>query len=172
MMKNKSSRSINTGSIALYMLAGVFIAALLFGLFFLLVKWRDDRSLFTPPVQEIPSPTPTLTPTLGTQTVTPVFAPTFTPAPPVSITGTPPAPEGEPFSIGMSVEGKSLEVYRFGSGPVARMIIGAIHGGYESNTATLVYLLRDDIRNGTIQVPADVTLYLLPVINPDGFMII
>ena len=49
------------------------------------------------------------------------------------------------------------------------MIIGAIHGGYELNTATLVFKLRDDIQNGLITVPQDITLYLLPIFNPDGY---
>jgi len=51
------------------------------------------------------------------------------------------------------------------------MIIGGIHGGYEANTATLVYMLRDDLRSGLIKVPGDITLYLLPMLNPDGFSI-
>jgi serine/threonine protein kinase len=84
-------------------------------------------------------------------------------------TTTPLPSEGNAFSIGKSIEGKSLDVYRFGSGPIIRVIIGGIHGGYESNTATLVYLLRDDFKNGLIAVPENITLYLLPVFNPDGF---
>jgi hypothetical protein len=44
-----------------------------------------------------------------------------------------------------------------------------VHGGYEANTATLVFKLRDDLRNGLIKVPDDITLYLLPIFNPDGY---
>jgi len=106
------------------------------------------------------SVTATLTPTL---TLTPTAIPTLT------LTSTPLPPEGETFSIGTSIEGKPLDVYRFGSGPIVRVIIGGIHGGYEGNTSTLVYLLRDDLRKGTLTVPDDVTLYLLPVFNADGF---
>jgi len=86
-------------------------------------------------------------------------------------TATPTAlpPEGQAFTIGLSVEGKRLDAYRFGSGPIVRMIIGGIHGGYEANTATLVYMLRDDLRSGLIKVPGDITLYLLPMLNPDVF---
>lgn len=102
-------------------------------------------------------------------TVTPVFAPTQTPTLTQVVTTTPLPPQGEAFSIGKSIEGKPLDMYRFGSGPIVRVIIGAIHGGYESNTATLVYLLRDDLKNGLFVVPDDLTLYLLPVSNPDGF---
>jgi hypothetical protein len=62
-----------------------------------------------------------------------------------------------------------LDVYRFGSGPIVRVIIGGIHGGYEWNTSILVWLLRDDLRKGMLTIPDNVTLYLLPVFNPDGY---
>ena len=120
------------------------------------------------PTSATATATATLTPAL-TFTVTPVFAPTNTSTPTLAVTSTPLPPEGEAFSIGQSIEEKSLDMYRFGSGPIVRVIIGAIHGGYESNTATLVYLLRDDLKNGTIVVPEEITLYLLPIFNPDGY---
>ena len=116
------------------------------------------------------TPTPT-----ATATITPILPsipsiPSTPTIPPTStLTSTPLPPEGEAFSIGESIEGKSLDVYRFGSGPIVRVIIGAIHGGYESNTATLAWMLRDDLRKGTMTVPEDITLYLLPLFNPDGF---
>ena len=120
------------------------------------------------PTSATATATATLTPAL-TFTVTPAFAPTNTSTPTLAVTSTPLPPEGEAFSIGQSIEEKSLDMYRFGSGPIVRVIIGAIHGGYESNTATLVYLLRDDIKKGTIVVPEELTLYLLPILNPDGY---
>ena len=110
-----------------------------------------------------PTATATITPILPSIPFTPTIPPTST------LTSTPLPPEGEAFSIGESIEGKSLDVYRFGSGPIVRVIIGAIHGGYESNTATLAWMLRDDLRKGTMTVPEDITLYLLPLFNPDGF---
>jgi hypothetical protein len=141
-------------------------------LLFILFSRRPAPSLpalpFLPFLQtSIPAPTATATiaPALPSIPFTPTITPTSTPA----LTSTPLPPEGESFSIGKSVEGKPLDVYRFGSGPIVRVVIGAIHGGYESNTATLVYLLRDDIKNGLIVVPDDITLYLLPIFNPDGY---
>ena len=110
-----------------------------------------------------PTVTVTITPALPFIPSTPTVTPTST------LTSTPLPLEGEAFSIGESIEGKSLDVYRFGSGPIVRVIIGAIHGGYESNTATLAWMLRDDLRKGTMTVPEDITLYLLPLFNPDGF---
>ncbi len=97
---------------------------------------------------------------------TPTTSPTLTPDP--TVTPTPMPLEGEAFSIGKSVQGRDLKVVRFGSGPIVRMIIGAIHGGYEWNTAALVQRLVDELRAGILTVPPDITLYLLPDFNPDG----
>lgn len=167
-MKDKSSQSVGGRNIVFSLLAGFFGAAVLFGLIIIIINLRANRPPFDLPFPH-DSPTPTLTPTPGVVTSTPVFAPTFTHTPTLEVTKTPLPPEGEAFSIGESLEGKPLDVYRFGNGPTARMIVGAIHGGYESNTGTLVYLLRDEFRKGSITVPDDITLFLLPVFNPDGF---
>jgi hypothetical protein len=171
-MKKSSLHFLTNKKNAVFLLGGFLVGTILFILFIVMANLLSDRPAFSLPFPE--DATPTLSPLSPTPlalsfTVTPVFAPTFTLTPSPVLTSTPLAPEGEAFSIGESVEGKSLEVYRFGNGPVARMIIGAIHGGYESNTATLVYLLRDDLKNGLITVPEDITLYLMPVFNPDGF---
>lgn len=143
---------------------GALIALVLFGLTLFLFNLILQRPAAPLPTAAVETPTLTPTPPLKATVIpSPVFAVTFTP------TSTPPPAEGEAFSIGQSLEGKSLDVYRFGNGPTVRVIIGAIHGGYEGNTATLVYLLRDDLKSGLIKVPEDITLYLLPVFNPDGF---
>lgn len=85
-------------------------------------------------------------------------------------TRTPLPPSGDVFSIGASAGGYSLDVYRFGEGPVVRMIIGGIHGGYEANTSALADALVGDLENGNISVPQEITLYILPVFNPDGLI--
>lgn len=160
------------------LLAGFFVGAILFLLFFVSANLLSGKpALSLPFLADLASTTSdashtSVSPTLSAApawTVTPVFAPALTDTPTPIVTATPLPPEGEAFSIGQSLEGKSLDVYRFGSGPIVRVIIGAIHGGYESNTATLVYLLRDDLKSGLIVVPEEITLYLLPVFNPDGF---
>ncbi len=102
-----------------------------------------------------------------TASITLVHASTASPEPSITPTALP--PEGQAFSIGFSVEGKSLDMYRFGSGPIVRVIIGAIHGGHETNTSTLIYKLRNELRSGSITVPPEITLYLLPIFNPDGY---
>lgn len=153
---------------AVWLIAGLLIAGILFALFLVLINLLSGQPALSVPFIESVESTATLTAfPAETPTLLPTQTETATPAPVVSSTPLP--PEGEAFSIGQSIEGKPLDVYRFGSGPTVRVIIGAIHGGYESNTATLVYMLRDDLKNGVMTVPDDVTLYLLPVFNPDGF---
>lgn len=70
--------------------------------------------------------------------------------------------------IGRSVEDRPLEVYRFGDGPSKRMIVAGIHGGYEWNTIELAHRLLSYLEENPQVVPDDVTLYLLPALNPDG----
>ncbi len=70
--------------------------------------------------------------------------------------------------IGFSVEGRPLEVYRFGSGPHSRLIVSGIHGGYESNTVQLAWELMAFLGEFPEIVPPQATLYILPVLNPDG----
>ena len=153
---------------ARWLALGSSIAAVLFILFLVSVNLLSGQPALKVPFIEtiVPAATSTVIPTA---TLTAILTETVTPTPTPALTSTPLPPEGEPFSIGKSVEGKSLDVYRFGSGPIVRVIIGAIHGGYESNTSTLVYLLRDDLKSGLITIPEDITLYLLPIFNPDGY---
>ncbi len=125
------------------------------------------------------SPTPTLT-LIPTATYTPVStltltpsrtsSPTWTLTPSLSptITQTPvPFSEG-PFTIGKSVQGRPLEVYRFGTGPTERLIVAGMHGGGEFNTVQLVDELMLYLRLHPEIVPPDVTLYFLRALNPDG----
>ncbi len=88
---------------------------------------------------------------------------------PIPLAPTPrPLFEG-PFTYGVSYGGRSLLAYRFGVGPSARAIIGAIHGGYERNTAVLVSEMLDYLRENPDLVPDEVTLYVIPRANPDGY---
>jgi hypothetical protein len=115
--------------------------------------------------QSAPSPTSLPSPTLQPSTETSLPSPSPSP----TITPTPLPPEGEAFSIGQSVQGRELLVVRFGSGPIVRMIVGGIHGGYEANTVILSQLLIEDLRTGRLVVPPELTLYILPNMNPDGY---
>jgi hypothetical protein len=74
----------------------------------------------------------------------------------------------KPVVIGFSVEGRPLEVYTFGQGEIEDMIIGGIHGGYEWNTIALADQIIKYVSENPDTIPGDVTLYILPDMNPDG----
>jgi len=78
------------------------------------------------------------------------------------------ANEQKPEIIGHSVDGLPLEVYKFGSGKHERMIVAGIHGGDEWNTTTLANQLIAYLNQYPNMIPEDVTLYILPNLNPDG----
>ena len=109
------------------------------------------------------TPSPTETPTL-TKTPTETFTATLT----LSETPTPiPFSEG-PIIIGYTVQDRPLEVYRFGTGPTERLIVAGMHGGGEYNTIQLADLLIAYLLGHPEIVPADMTLYILRDLNPDG----
>lgn len=72
------------------------------------------------------------------------------------------------FDIGISVRGRPLTVYKLGNGPARRVLIGALHGGYEANTALLMTRTLTYLSDNPALIPTGVTLYILPVANPDG----
>lgn len=95
--------------------------------------------------------------------------PTLQPPAPQSPTATPqPFFEG-PIIYGTSVENRPLRAYRLGTGPSPRAIIGGIHGGYEWNTVHLVSQTLSFFQEQPQEVPPDVTLYIIPNANPDGY---
>jgi predicted deacylase len=49
------------------------------------------------------------------------------------------------------------------------MIVAGIHGGYEHNTVVLAYKLITYLESNPGLIPADQTLFILPVLNPDGY---
>jgi predicted deacylase len=59
-------------------------------------------------------------------------------------------------------------LYQLGDGPIRLAFIGGIHGGYEWNTILLAYEVIDYFTLYPEQLPADVSLYIIPVANPDG----
>ena len=73
------------------------------------------------------------------------------------------------FTIGLSTQGRPLTVYQFGQGPTRRALIGGIHGGYEWNTVALMSETIRYLGNNPQVVPPQLTLYILPNANPDGY---
>ncbi len=81
------------------------------------------------------------------------------------------APPGMvPVVIGTSVQEQPIEGLRMGWGPRKVVITGAIHGS-EGNTTVLVQELIAHFATIQHLVPPDVSLYFLPVLNPDGLAI-
>lgn len=77
-------------------------------------------------------------------------------------------PDNLPQIIGASYEGRPIYSYRFGIGPTPIVFVGGIHGGYEWNTILLAYQAMDYFAAQPYRIPANVTLFIIPVANPDG----
>jgi protein MpaA len=120
-----------------------------------------------PPVPALPEATRKIPPTS-------YLLPTLTPnpnyTPPVFETPTPfELPDGpRPSIIGFSLAARPIEVYRFGDGERAYLIVAGIHGGYEGNTIALANELITHINKNPGAIPGDVTLYIIRNMNPDG----
>ncbi len=70
--------------------------------------------------------------------------------------------------IGKSVQGRDITAYTFGQGTTSIMFVGGIHGGYEWNTVLLAYNLIDYLTANPRAVPANESVTVIPVVNPDG----
>ncbi|HLH21860.1 MAG TPA: M14 family zinc carboxypeptidase [Chloroflexota bacterium] len=84
-----------------------------------------------------------------------------------------PLPQATPVVevIGTSSGGIPLTAYWLGDGPTAVIVQGAIHGGYEANTSTLTFQLRDYYEAHSDEIPAGLRLAFMPETNPDGIAI-
>jgi hypothetical protein len=70
--------------------------------------------------------------------------------------------------LGLSVEGREIESYSFGSGPMQLAFIGGIHGGYEWNSVLLAYKFIDYLGENLKSIPKNLTIMVIPSMNPDG----
>lgn len=78
------------------------------------------------------------------------------------------APRNVRVQIGVSGQGLPIEAFRFGTGTRKFVIVGGTHGAPERNTVVLSRQLIDWFGNHPEAIPADVRLYIIPVLNPDG----
>ncbi len=76
--------------------------------------------------------------------------------------------EGTQVVIGKSVEGRNIMAYNYGSGPTRLLFVGGVHGGYSWNTALLAYQVMDYLKTNPSAVPSNVTVTVIPALNPDG----
>ena len=70
--------------------------------------------------------------------------------------------------IGESSDGNDLVAYHFGDGDTELMFIGGIHGGYSWNTSLVSFEMIDWLENNPDEIPDNVTVTVIPVLNPDG----
>lgn len=170
-MRNKGLRRIVIASWIINLIIGIVLVSIL-----LFNSYRPIREfIISPTSTEILTSTPTFT---YTPTFTVTSSQTFTPSPsPTPIPSLTPSPsitstlisfsEG-PIIIGYSVESRPLEVYRFGTGQVQRLIVSGMHGGSEYNTIQLADELIAYILGHPDIIPDGVTLSILRSLNPDG----
>jgi hypothetical protein len=78
-------------------------------------------------------------------------------------------PEQQTVAIGQSADGNNIVAHRYGTGDTEILLVSGIHGGYAWNTSLLGYQLVEyfDEKYQDI-VPENVTLSIIPVLNPDG----
>ncbi len=70
--------------------------------------------------------------------------------------------------IGSSVKGNEITAYHYGTGDKEVLLVGGIHGGYSSNTATLAFEMMDYFKDNADEIPSNVKVTIIPVLNPDG----
>ncbi len=81
-----------------------------------------------------------------------------------------PFPDTPTFSIGQSVEGRTISGWQFGDGATTLMLIGGIHAGYEANTVWLSNLLIQHFQRNPEDILPGIRLIIIPLANPDGIM--
>ncbi|HEY4496418.1 MAG TPA: M14 family zinc carboxypeptidase [Candidatus Paceibacterota bacterium] len=70
--------------------------------------------------------------------------------------------------IGTSVEGRDITAYNYGTGEKQILFVGGMHGGYEWNSVLLAYKFMDYLKENPNAVPKNLTVTVIPSINPDG----
>ncbi len=71
-------------------------------------------------------------------------------------------------TIGTSVEGRVIESVSIGTGEEHILFVGGIHGGYEWNSVLLAYEMIDYLSANLESIPENLTIDIIPNLNPDG----
>jgi hypothetical protein len=127
---------------------------------------QPNAALNLPAGSPTRTPRATVTP-LPQASLRPSLTPWPTPSPGPSVTPMKMPPANRQV-IGYSVEKRPLDVYRFGRGPLNKLIVAGIHGGYEHNTVELADELIAYLSDHPEQIPTDTSLFILRDLNPDG----
>lgn len=138
-------------------LIAVAVLLLIAGGSYYFINKGDDAAYEKPTTIVTPAPTtPVIEEEIPTATSTPITE----------------AIRGPESVIGKSVDGAEIKAYHFGKGDKEVLFIGGIHGGYSWNTALLAYELIDWLKATPGVVPEDVTVTVIPVLNPDGLKLV
>lgn len=70
--------------------------------------------------------------------------------------------------IGYSHEERPITAYHYGNGEEEVLLIGGMHGGYSWSTPLLAFQLMDYFANNPNAIPQNLTVTVIPVMNPDG----
>jgi hypothetical protein len=70
--------------------------------------------------------------------------------------------------IGTSVLGRQIEAYTYGTGKTNILFVGGMHGGYEWNSVVLAYSFIDYLNVHPEIIPQNLSVTVIPSINPDG----
>jgi hypothetical protein len=70
--------------------------------------------------------------------------------------------------IGRSVNGKEIVAYHFGTGKTEILLVGGVHGGYSPSTRELADELMVHFEKNEDTIPKNLTLTIIPDLNPDG----
>ncbi|MDD3474933.1 MAG: DUF2817 domain-containing protein [Candidatus Dojkabacteria bacterium] len=71
------------------------------------------------------------------------------------------------YSIGTSVDGRSIYAYYFGTGSKKIIFYAAMHGSESNTKYTLTYWI-SELEKNSDNIPDDKTVIVVPVLNPDG----
>lgn len=75
---------------------------------------------------------------------------------------------GTEIVLGKSFGGRDISAYQYGNGTKEILLVGGVHGGYAWNTSLLAYELMDYLKTNPEAIPVNVTVTIIPVLNPDG----
>jgi hypothetical protein len=79
-----------------------------------------------------------------------------------------PAPRPVHAVIGLSVQGRAIDSYTYGTGTTRLAFVGGVHGGYEWNSVLLAYQFKDYLDANPAAVPSTLSVSVIPNANPDG----
>ena len=165
-MKRKKNSSSHSWVYAVWGVNLAVIICLLGGGIFYLNSQRASAANVSAETPQA-APTQKIPPTI-------YYLPTLTPNPystlPVFETATPFILENGQQSaiIGLSHEGRPIDVYTFGEGQREYLIVAGIHGGSEWNTVALANELIRYVNDHPEVIPSDAKLYIIRNMNPDG----